>query len=296
MNYYSMERKVLYRKVIHEIAQSYSYSTNIPFTMPLHCHKEYELIYIIAGHGQEFIGNSMKRYTAGDLILIGSGVPHLHLCDSVIDKQNKQKSMCDILQFPPNIFPENLASIPEYLFVNSILEKSLYGIKFQANEIERTVLKFLRNMNKKNGIERIISLTKMLDLLGKSKDITLISPIKYISETFITSQEELINRVYTYLISNFRKEITLKDIADYIKLNPASLCRYFKQRTGKTIFVCLNEVRIEHACNLLSNTDLTISQIAYEVGFNNLSHFNKQFKYLIQQTPTKYREHLMIDL
>ncbi len=291
-----MERKILYKKIVHEIAQSYSYSTNIPFTMPLHCHKEYELIYIISGHGQEFIGNYMKRYTAGDLILIGSGVPHLHLCDSIIDKQSLQKSTCDILQFPRNIFPENLVSIPEYSFINSVLEKSSYGIKFQSNGIERTVLKLLRSMNKKNGIERIISLTKILDILGKSKNITLISSIEYIPESFTTSQDEPINKIYTYLVSNFSKVITLKGIADYIKLNPASLCRYFKQRTGKTIFDCLNEIRIEHACNLLSNSDLTISQIAYEVGFNNLSHFNKQFKGVIGQTPTKYKNHLMIDL
>ena len=79
-------------------------------------------------------------------------------------------------------------------------------------------------------------------------------------------------------------------------MSSASICRYFKNKTNKTIFEYLNEIRIEHACKLLMYSNLAISQIAYDVGFNNLSHFNKQFKVITKQTPTMYRENINLEI
>ena len=247
-----MSKNILHRKIIYEVDQSYSYSTDAPFTMPLHFHEEYELIYIISGHGQEFIGDSVKGYVAGDLILIGSNVPHLHLCDSIIDKSIEQKSICDILHFPRNVFPCNLSDTQEYSFVNLVLERSLNGIKFNSSKVVTTVLKMMKTINKKHGIERIITLLKILDLLGRSNDVTLISSVTHSSKVIPKSNNEPIDRVFTYLINNFKTEVTLNAVANYVKLNPASLCRYFKQVTGKKLFDCLNDIRIEQACKLLS--------------------------------------------
>lgn len=67
--------------------------------MPLHCHNEYELIFITKGHGLEFIGDSVKEYIAGDLVLIGANVPHLHLCDSVTNKSIKEKAFVRFYSF-----------------------------------------------------------------------------------------------------------------------------------------------------------------------------------------------------
>ena len=81
----------------------------------------------------------------------------------------------------------------------------------------------------------------------------------------------------------------MKEVADYVKQNPSALCRYFKQRTDKNIFQCLAEIRVEHACKLLAYSNLSISQIAYESGYNNVPYFIKQFESLTQRTPKEYR-------
>ncbi len=287
-----MNENILHRKIIHDIDYSYSYSMNTPFTMPLHCHKEYELIYIASGQGQEFVGDSVKRYATGDLVLIGSNVPHLHLCDSVVNQSIKDRSICNILHFSSRIFPDNLTDIQEYSFVNLVLKQSLNGIKFNSSRLVTTVYKIMRTINNKQGIDRIITLIKILDLLGKSNDTTLVSSVAHHPKTVLHNSNEAIDKIFTYLISNFKQQITLSDIANYVKFNPASLCRYFKHITGKTIFDCLNDIRIEHACRLLTHSNLTISQIAYEVGFNNLSHFNKRFKSVTKQTPTEYKKNI----
>lgn len=291
-----METKVLYKKIIHEVEHSFSYSSNVQFTMPLHCHNEYELIFITKGHGLEFIGDSVKEYIAGDLILIGANVPHLHLCDSVTDKSIKEKSCCEILQFPYNIFPKYIEDIQEYSSIYHVLSNSVYGIKFTSRNLIEKILKAMKTINKQHGINRIISLFNILDLLGKSKEISLISSLKYTAPINYQTKNEPISKIYRYINSNFRKNITLIEIANYVKMSSASICRYFKNKTNKTIFEYLNEIRIEHACKLLMYSNLAISQIAYDVGFNNLSHFNKQFKVITKQTPTMYRENINLEI
>ena len=200
--------------------------------------------------------------------------------------------LCNILHFPRNIFPSNLADTQEYTYVELVLERSLKGVKFRSRGVIESALRIMNSINKMHGIDRVVGLLKLLDILGRSNDITSISTIPHSPESIFTNLNEPINRVFTYLINNFKQDITLSLVANYVKLNPSSLCRYFKQMTGKTLFACLNEIRIEHACRLLTQSQLTISQVAYEVGFNNLSHFNKQFKGVTNQTPTEFRKHI----
>ena len=100
---------------------------------------------------------------------------------------------------------------------------------------------------------------------------------------------EPVNRVYTYLFNHFKDKITLNEIAVYVGQNPSALCRYFKQRTDKSIFQCLAEIRIGHACKLLTYSNLTIAQIAYESGYNNVPYFITQFEKITKRTPSEYR-------
>lgn len=91
------------------------------------------------------------------------------------------------------------------------------------------------------------------------------------------------------MYNHFKDSISLSDIAAYVKQNQSALCRYFKKRTDKSIFQCLAEIRIEHACKLLAYSEMTISQVAYESGYNSLTHFISQFERLTTQKPSEYR-------
>lgn len=291
-----MKTKVLYKKIIHEVEHSFSYSSNIQFNMPLHCHSEYELIFITKRHGMEFVGDSVKEYATGDLILIGANVPHLHLCDSVTNKSIKEKSLCEILQFPASVFPEHMEYIQEYSYINNILNKSSQGVKFTSKTVIKDVLRIMRTINRQHGINRLLSLFKILNILGKSKEVYIFSSLKYTFMYNYQTTNEPVSKIYNYINSNFKKDITLTDIANYVQMTPASLCRYFKNKTNKTIFEYLNKVRIEYACKLLAYSNLSIYQIAYDAGFNNLSHFNKQFRIITKQTPTNYRKYISSEI
>lgn len=104
-----------------------------------------------------------------------------------------------------------------------------------------------------------------------------------------TDQEsERINNVINYILQHYKEDIELGTIAEIANYSKAAFCRFFKQRTRKTFTQFLNEVRIAQACKLLRNTDLNISQVCFESGYNNVSNFNRQFKRITETTPKDY--------
>lgn len=284
-----MAISILYRKICHKTGESFTFEQDTPFTMPLHSHEDYELIYIISGTGKEYIGDTVIDYEPGVMTLIGSNVPHLHLCDSCTGMSNN-KSSCHLLQFPLKILPLQIDEIQELNNINLMLQESAAGIRFKSKETVYKTLSILSKFNKAQGTERIILLYKILDILSKCPEKNRISPIKYQTESI--NINDPIERIYAYLKKNFRKEIDLNKVSTHIGQNPSSVCRLFKQKTGKTIFTILNEIRIEYASKLLAISNLTNAQIAYECGFNNISYFNKVFKLLTGQTPTAYKNNL----
>lgn len=284
-----METSILYRKILHKTGESFSYNPHYPFNMPLHLHEEYELIYIISGSGKEYIGDTVIDYNPGDLTLIGKNVPHLHLCNSHINN-SEIKSTCQLLQFPADIFPTKLSNIPELYNVHTLLSNSSLGIRFNSKETVTKIIRILNRFNQSEGVERIIKLYSILDILSKCTNIQTISSKNMQSQILHTNDP--IEKIYTYLHIHFKEAMELKKLSSYIGLNPTSICRLFKMKTGKTIITVLNEIKIEYACKLLTVSHLSNAQIAYECGFNNISYFNKVFKSITKQTPTEYKHNL----
>lgn len=287
-------KRVLYRKIIHGSEESFSHIKYDQFSMPLHSHEEIELILVTGGTGRQFVNDSVKEYKKDDLTLIGSNTRHLHLCDSMLHPEVNEKSSCEIIQFPMTIFPANLSVLHEYKYIRLLLENSRYGIRFHNKVLINKAKDYIRDIGNANGIDRIVLILKLLDLMGKSKSYELISSSVVNVEVVSNKQNEPLKRIHLFLNQNFKRQIALSEIADYAGLTPSALCRYFKRHTGKSVFTYLLEIRVVYACNLLTNSGLNISQIAYESGFNNLSHFNKQFREITGQSPNEYRKNIGI--
>ncbi|MEE0979322.1 MAG: AraC family transcriptional regulator [Muribaculaceae bacterium] len=273
------------RKVIYETGQSFRYETEEILSTSLHCHAEYELIYIVDGHGKEFLGDSVREYHAGDLVLIGKNLPHLYLAENSTSEEN----LCSILQFPEDLFPSNMGDIQEYSMVNKLLHLSSQGVYFKSPHLKKSALEMLDLLATRKHIDRLLTLIKLLDTLGRSTNVEILSTLKYHNPLSDFMSDDPLSKIYSYLINNHREELSIGDVAEYIHMNPSSLCRYFRQKTGKTIVQTLTEIRVECACKLLSNTALTISEILWRSGFHNQGHFNKAFRQIAGITPTEYR-------
>jgi len=98
-----------------------------------------------------------------------------------------------------------------------------------------------------------------------------------------------IDKIFKYVNKNYQEHITLDEIAAHVNLTVPAFCRYFKKVTGKTFTQFVNECRIFYATKLLTESQSSITDICFECGFNNFSHFNKVFNEVIGKSASKYR-------
>lgn len=141
------------------------------------------------------------------------------------------------------------------------------------------------------GLDRLHHFFKMMDIVGKSKTNVQLAGKQYLKMRFTTGNKRIAT-IHDYLMNNYNKEVDLKMLADIVNMAEGSLCRFFKLNMGITIFEYLNQLKTEFACKLLMDPDLSILDVCLDSGFNNISHFYKQFKKISGVSPSEYRKRL----
>lgn len=261
----------------------YQEDHDVLFYNRLHQHEEIQISYIKNGDGTLVIGDSVTNYTTGDIIVIGSNLPHVFNSDT----KNGVKSVMISLFFTRTSFGTDFFDLNEFSSLESFFDKSSYGFKVVSNESE--ISKLFLSLNSLSKLERFIHFFKIIQLINQSKT-QLISSFVY-QKNYSDNEGKRMRNVFDYTMRNFSQNINLDTIASVANMTTNAFCKYFKQRTNKTYFQLLNEIRIEHASRLLSKEkDLTIAEIAHESGFQNISNFNRKFKMVKQTTPSKYKQ------
>ena len=252
-----------------------------------HSHPELELVFIIEGHGKKIIGNKVTNYKTGDMVFIGSNVPHLWLSDPVFYKKNSTlHAKLVIMYINPKIFESMLSFVKEFDGVREILEQASKGINIFGKT--RTVIsKILIELASKTGFEKSIGLLQIMNLIIMSKERSFIDS-KDLANPIGLNSDRLID-VYKFINENIHKSISLKEVAEVACMAIPSFCRFFKKRTKTTLSQHLVDARMAHACKLLIELDKPISEIAYMCGYNSISHFCKVFKDHTTQSPFQYK-------
>ena len=146
-------------------------------------------------------------------------------------------------------------------------------------------------MEYQTDFQRLLSILNILNELGNSKEYQVLNAQGFSLQTEVKDNDR-INIVFNYVKTNFKEEITLEEIADLVSMTVPSFCRYFKKITNKTFVQFVNECRLVHASKLLAEKPISITEVCFESGFNNFSHFNKSFKAFTGQNPSEYRNEL----
>lgn len=280
--------KPLLLKIPLAVGQSFSIKTDIAkkFYNQWHYHTEVELLHIVEGNGTALIGDSIKNIKSSDLLLIGSNLPHLLKSDE--DPAHPDAITETIMiHFLPDLMASFL-NLPENNNILKLLEKAAVGIRI-TGETKNRVLNLVKTISYVQKTQRLIQLLQILSIISESEEIEELSSSSL--KLYANKQDEVrLNRIYHYTLNNFNKEITLKEIADVVHMAPHSFCRYFKSRTTKRYSLFLLEVKVSHACKLLTETDHNIAVISYESGFMNFSNFNRHFKSITGKTPLEYKK------
>ena len=139
--------------------------------------------------------------------------------------------------------------------------------------------------------QRLLSILNILNQLATSDEMNVLNAEGFSLETEVKDNDR-INIVFNHVKANFKEDISLEEISDMVSMTVPSFCRYFKKITNKTFTQFVNEYRLVHASKLLAEQPISITQVCYDSGFNNFSHFNKSFKAFTGQNPSEYRNQL----
>jgi len=273
--------KALYEKISLEESASFlikKFAVRY-FDAPLHFHPEYELTYIINGYGKRFVGDSVEEFSSGDLVLLGSNIPHFWRCDKDFYEDVNLKAEAIVIQFSVDFVEKIIGNIPEFKGVYSLLKKSNLGLKFANKGL------IINTLHQISESKSIIQFLDFLSILSQTEYDILSSQTTKPD----ANENERMRRILDFTLNHFTEEIPVEQVAEIAHLSVPSFCRYFKQRTRKTYIDYLNELRIAHARRLLMTTDFSISQVGLECGFQNLSNFHRVFKKLVGATPLRFR-------
>jgi AraC-like DNA-binding protein len=258
-----------------------------------HYHPEIELIRIHHGKGTQFLGDNIKRFEAGDIILVGSNVPHFWRYDEEFTNES-DTLYSTVIHFTENLWGERFMQLPENNLLNILIEKSKRGLLL-SGKTRDTVADLIDKIKFAEGTYRLIHLLECLTVMAGNaqENMQPLSSLGYEHQSSISGQER-INTIYDYCFKNFKEKIPLEVIANEVGLVPSSFCRYFKSKTGKSFTDFILELRVGHACKLLHENKLNVKQICYDSGFNNFSSFHKHFKYITGLTPQNYQNSYFI--
>lgn len=259
------------------------------FTTPFHFHDYCELNYIKKSYGKRVVGDSIKNFFEGDLVLMSPNLPHMWYNDSeVINNHSNTSAEAIVTFFSLDILDKLCNNTIVLSKKRNLFEKAKRGICFKGKTKE-LIVSHLEKMINLEGLIQVIEFLKIVDIMLNSEECELLTSIGY-SHSYNEKDTERMNEVYKYMITNFAQPIALKTIAQVANMTPPAFCSFFKRRTQKSFTQFLNELRIGHACKLLQNKKLSISEVCYESGFQNFANFNKTFKELIGKTPSIYRK------
>jgi AraC-like DNA-binding protein len=251
------------------------------FKWHYHYHPEYEIVYVFEGSGQRHVGNHLSNYDDGDLVLIGSNLPHGGFGYGSVGTHEEI-----VVQFTEDFLGENFLSRPEMVAIKKLLELSKQGICFDKNVKEKAAEKF-RNLLQIQPFERLIELLNILQILANSANFELLNTadVRY---NFSLKDQERLRKVYVFVEENFSKTIDIQEVASMSNLTVPAFCNYFKKNLNQTFTDFTNEYRINQACKMLLEGE-EIVDICFKSGFNNISYFGRVFKQIKGSNPSEFR-------
>ena len=253
------------------------------FDFPIHFHPEYELNFISNGRDvRRVVGDSIETIGDVELVLVGPNLHHgwlMHEC--------KSSSIHEItIQFHQHLFHGELLSRTIMKPIKDMFDRSVHGILF-SEKATYDVMQRIKQVSRKDGMDYFLELVSILYDLANSRDQRLLSTYTVSRDNFENSDN--IKTVYEFVQENYHRKITLSEASGLVNMSNVSFNRFMKKRTGKTFVDYVNDVRVGYAAIWLIEKDVSVSEIAFKAGFNNIANFNRVFKKIKNCTPTQFK-------
>ena len=223
----------------------------------------------------------MCDYFPGDLVLLGPNLPHCWKTNP----SDLEDSVSLVIHFNHDFPGPDFLARPELRAIRRLLDNSKYGIHFKKEPI-RERMKDLQAMDA--GFQKLQAFLDILHTLSSRTDYDLLDRQEGLQE-LNDPEKERMNAIVSYIVENFRQEISLQKAASIANMTHYAFCRYFRRINRRSFMQVVIDYRIDFARQQLIYTENSISQIAFDCGFNDISNFHKTFKNRMGCSPLSYR-------
>ena len=257
-------------------------------------HPEFEIHLIRRGSGKLVAGDYIGGFDAGHVALIGPDLPHDWIGDLAPGEHLPGRDV--VLQFDGAALLALRKTLPELGELQRLFEQARRGIEFTGATAVQAA-RLMENIGTAQGLERLILFLQLINTLVKapSQEAHLLASSCY-APTLDARSAERINKAFDYLLSELTNDIRLSVIAQRLEMTDPGFSRFFKRNTGHGFIDLMRKLRIQRACRLLLQSDMSVSDICFEVGYANLSNFNRHFRVETGQTPSDYRRAMAMTL
>ena len=258
------------------------------FTYPIHCHSEYELNFIEGATGvRRTVGDSVDTIGEYDLVLItGDQLEHVWEQNSCTSKEIREIT----IQFSADLFLKNLLNKNQFESIRKMLEEAQKGLCFPTSGIMKVYHLLDSLASEKDGFYAVLRFLSVLYELSLCENAYTLSSSSF-ARIDVQSDSRRVQKIQKYINEHYKDEIRLNTLSELIGMTPVAFSRFFKMRTGKTLSEYIIDIRLGFASRLLVDTAMSIAEICYDCGFNNLSNFNRIFKKKKECSPKEFREY-----
>jgi AraC-like DNA-binding protein len=264
----------------------------LPYFYPyLHKHKEMQITWIKRGNGTLVTGSDMHLFQSNDIFVLGANLPHVFKnTGSYFEQPIEDAAISLNIFFDPDVICNTLLNICELKNLKAFILHAQNGFRVNKEMTGEVSAKIVQIMEHENGMERTLYFIELMQLLASIPSPDILSN----NAKMLRNSENdgiRISEIYNYILHNYEKDIKLEDVAQQAYMTPPAFCRFFKKHTGHTFVSFLNEIRINEARKKFSEGAYeSISNVAYNCGFNSVTNFNRVFKAITRLAPSSYIE------
>lgn len=253
-------------------------------------HDYLEIVYFLEGSGTCLCGDKEYKIDKGDIFIFNDVELHTMYAD---------KMMVFIavyflpeLIYKPGDTPYNLDYLKPFYYRSELFNNKIPAGTDTTSKIYEALIELYRTFKDQDSFFRLASVTYLQEILLSllyyySKNKAIIDSTTDYDKNL--QDIEKLKNTFILIMNNYRKNITLKEAAASAHMSPHYFCRFFKKVTGNTFKEYLLKIKIDKAKELLLKCNHSVTDIAYDVGFENLSYFCRTFKKFTKLNPMDFR-------
>ena len=272
-----------YRNISKQPGSSFevSYLDEPAFPAAWHFHPQFELTYVLGSTGTRYVGDRVETFGPGDLVLLGANLPHSW---RTVGRQT-ERVRCVVVRWDNEVLADWLDR-PELAGISRLLRLAQRGLRFPT-ELATALAPDLLALREQPPFPRLLTLLRVLERLSRAPATQLASP--GFEHHRSPDQRERVSLLYAYLQRHYDRPIPLAETAAELSLSREAFSRFCRRHLGRTFTALVNQYRTNVACRLLTDSELTVTEIAYRVGYSTPSFFYRQFRKFTGLTPRAYR-------